>query len=119
MRSTAYAIAALVCLCLPMLAATWHVAMDAPNAADYDVAGRGSAAIPFKTIQAAVNAASTSDEIIVGAGIYDEGGFSFRFNVAVSYDEDGGRSRARMASLVGGIPHSPSTWIEATISKEE
>lgn len=46
---------------------TLHVDAANPNAGD------GSASNPFKTIQAAVNAASALDQIVIAAGTYDTG----------------------------------------------
>lgn len=46
----------------------WHVDVNAdPAVAD------GTSAHPYVTIQAAVNAAASSDEIVVGPGVYDSG----------------------------------------------
>ena len=57
-------------------AGPWYVDVNNPNAADTKVEGRGSEALPFKTIQAALDNSSfeVGDTVYVKPGIYNEGG---------------------------------------------
>lgn len=57
-------------------AGPWYVDVNDPNADDTLVEGRGTEALPFRTIQAAIdnpNRAS-GDTVYVKPGVYDEGG---------------------------------------------
>ncbi len=56
-------------------AGPWYVDVNDPNAADTLVAGRGSEALPFRTIQAALNNSgfAAGDTVYVRPGVYDEG----------------------------------------------
>ena len=56
-------------------AGPWYVAKEDPNAADTLVEGRGTEALPFRTIQAALDnkAFETGDTVYVKRGVYDEG----------------------------------------------
>ena len=53
----------------------WYVAKEDPNASDAPVAGRGTEALPFRTIQAALDneAFDAGDTVYVKRGDYDEG----------------------------------------------
>ena len=57
-------------------AGPWYVDVTHPNAADTNVEGRGTEALPFKTIQAALDNSSfeSGDTVYVKPGIYKEGG---------------------------------------------
>ena len=50
-----------------------YVAVNDPNAADTSEAGRGTAALPYRTIQAAVDAAPSGGTVLVRPGVYNEG----------------------------------------------
>ena len=54
---------------------TWYVAKEDANAADTPAEGRGSEALPFRTIQAALDnsAFEAGDIVLVKRGDYDEG----------------------------------------------
>ena len=54
---------------------TWYVAKEDSNAADTAIEGRGSEALPFRTIQAALDnpAFEAGDIVLVKRGDYDEG----------------------------------------------
>ena len=56
---------------------TWYVAKEDPAAADTAIEGRGSEALPFRTIQAALDNAAfeAGDIVLVKHGDYDEGEF--------------------------------------------
>lgn len=56
-------------------AGPWYVAKEDPNASDALIAGRGSEALPFRTIQAALDneAFDAGDTVYVKRGDYDEG----------------------------------------------
>ena len=57
-------------------AGPWYVAKEDPNAADTLVEGRGTEALPFRTIQAALDntAFEAGGTVYVKRGVYDEGG---------------------------------------------
>ena len=57
-------------------AGPWYVDVNHPNAADTNVEGRGTEALPFKTIQAALDNSSfeAGDTVYVKPGVYNEGG---------------------------------------------
>ena len=57
-------------------AGPWYVDVNNPNAADTNVEGRGTEALPFKTIQAALDNSSfeAGDTVYVKPGTYNEGG---------------------------------------------
>ena len=59
-------------------AGPWYVDVNNPNAADTNIEGRGTEALPFKTIQAALDNTSfeAGDTVFVKPGIYKEGGKS-------------------------------------------
>ena len=54
---------------------TWYVAKEDSNAADTAIEGRGSEALPFRTIQAALDNSAfvAGDIVLVKRGDYDEG----------------------------------------------
>ena len=58
-----------------LAAGPWYVAKEDPNAADTLVEGRGTEALPFRTIQAALDNAvfEAGDTVYVKPGVYDEG----------------------------------------------
>ena len=73
-----------LCMGTALGARTWHV--DANSGIDGP--GRGSAAAPFATIQAAVDAASEGDTISVAEGVYATGSrdglyWSYGYNAAL------------------------------------
>ena len=57
-------------------AGPWYVDVNHPNAADTKIEGRGTEALPFKTIQAALDNSSfeSGDTVYVKPGIYKDGG---------------------------------------------
>ena len=57
-------------------AGPWYVDVNHPNAADTKVEGRGTEALPFKTIQAALDNSSfeSGDTVYVKPGVYKDGG---------------------------------------------
>ena len=59
-----------------MAAGPWYVDVNNPNAADTLVEGRGTEALPFRTIQAAIDNPSreAGATVYVKPGYYDEGG---------------------------------------------
>lgn len=63
-------------------AGPWYVAKEDPNASDELVAGRGSEALPFRTIQAALDneAFEEGDTVYVKRGDYDEGEYPITSN---------------------------------------
>lgn len=69
-------IAAIACLTLfTCKADVLFVSVDDPLASDVAGEGRGSEALPYKTIQAAVEAASENSTIKVKPGVYDQGAY--------------------------------------------
>ncbi len=58
-----------------LAAGPWYVAKEDPNAADTLEDGRGTEALPFRTIQAALDnpAFEAGDTVFVKPGVYDEG----------------------------------------------
>jgi len=58
-----------------LAAGPWYVAKEDPNAADTLVEGRGTEALPFRTIQAALDnpAFEAGDTVYVKPGVYNEG----------------------------------------------
>jgi len=65
--------AGLVLLSSAVGAGELYVDCNDPQAADDVADGRGTAALPYKTIQAAVDAAASGDTVYVKPGIYDSG----------------------------------------------
>ena len=112
--SSKVAFAVLAACALNASAADLYVSIDDPNAADDSAEGRGSEALPYKSIQAAVDAAETDDTVHVKPGVYTNvttavdgwGATRVVLNRRIRLESTGGKD----VTAIEGVYDPSSSW---------